>query len=49
VDGWSVYEFDKIRTEAALMDFLRGGYKKQDVSLLANIQGEWVQMYCSDD
>jgi hypothetical protein len=31
VDGWSVYEFDKPRTEVALMDFLRGGYKKQEV------------------
>ena len=32
VDGWNVYEYDKARTEAALMDFLRGGYKKQEVS-----------------
>lgn len=32
VDGWSVYEFDKPRSEANLMDFARGGYKKQDVS-----------------
>jgi thioredoxin-like negative regulator of GroEL len=31
VDGWSVYEFDNPRTEAALMDFVRGGYKKQEV------------------
>lgn len=33
VDGWSVYEFEGTRSEASLMNFLRGGYKKQDVSL----------------
>lgn len=31
VDGWSVYEFNNLRSEAALMDFVRGGYKKQEV------------------
>ena len=35
VDGWNVYEYDKARTEAALMDFLRGGYKKQEVRTVA--------------
>jgi hypothetical protein len=33
VDGWSVYQFENLRSEANLMDFARGGYKKQDVSM----------------
>jgi thioredoxin-like negative regulator of GroEL len=33
VDGWSVYQFENVRTESSLMDFARGGYKKQDVSV----------------
>jgi thioredoxin-like negative regulator of GroEL len=33
VDGWSVYQFENVRSEASLMDFARGGYKKQDVSV----------------
>jgi thioredoxin-like negative regulator of GroEL len=32
VDGWSVYEFEGTRNEVGLMDFARGGYKKDDVS-----------------
>ncbi len=34
VDGWSVYEFENNRSEATLMDFARGGYKKQQVNTL---------------
>lgn len=30
LDGYSVYEFEKRRTEANLMDFTRGGYKQQE-------------------
>jgi hypothetical protein len=33
VDGWSVYQFENLRSEANLMDFARGGYKKLDVSM----------------
>jgi hypothetical protein len=32
VDGWSVYEFEGNRNEVSLMDFARGGYKKNEVS-----------------
>ena len=32
VDGWSVYKFEETRGEAALLDFARGGYKKQQVN-----------------
>lgn len=34
VAGWQVYQFDGARSEANLMTFARGGYKKQDVSIL---------------
>jgi protein disulfide-isomerase-like protein len=34
ISGWEVYEFEDPRTEANLMSFARGGYKKQDVSAL---------------
>jgi len=30
VSGWDAYEFDGVRTEANLITFARGGYKKQD-------------------
>jgi thiol-disulfide isomerase/thioredoxin len=30
LDGYSVYEFEKKRTEANVMDFARGGYKRQE-------------------
>jgi thiol-disulfide isomerase/thioredoxin len=30
VDGWSVYIYDDARTKKKLMEFVEGGYKKQD-------------------
>ena len=35
VDGWSVYKFEDNRSEANLMVFARGGYKKQEVRLMS--------------
>lgn len=31
IDGWSVYLYDGYYTEAKLREFVRGGYKLQDV------------------
>lgn len=33
VAGWQVYQFEGTRSEASLLTFARGGYKKQDVSV----------------
>jgi protein disulfide-isomerase-like protein len=36
VQGWSVYKYEGSRSVHQLMDFARGGYKKQSVSRVKN-------------
>lgn len=45
VDGWSVYEFNDHRTETNLIAFVRGGYKKQEVSNPVYSLDSWVEGY----
>lgn len=46
IDGWSVYQFDEPRSESSLIDFLRGGYKKQSVRFENKYRKVFLEWAC---